>query len=131
MPNADPKLLKSLSGKLTRLLDCVIAQASSDPEFAQRLADALSMKESHHSVEETPPPAKKAHFNPVAFLHENGDEKLRNELSRMTDNELREIVRDQGIAKSKEARTMKRDKLVDEIVSQSDRRLHQGSAFLR
>jgi hypothetical protein len=130
MPNSDPKLLKSLKGKLGRLLSCVVAHASKDPAFAEELAAALMTNRESASREGRRPATRSIRFSPVAFLHEHGQDQLRTELGKMTDDELREIVRAQGIAKGKEAKTMDRDKMINLVVQHSNRRLHQGSAFL-
>jgi hypothetical protein len=66
----------------------------------------------------------------VTFLHEHGEERLRGELGLKTDSELREIIRREGILKGKEVNALGRDKMINDIVSHSDRRLRQGVAFL-
>jgi hypothetical protein len=129
MPKSDPKLVKSLEAKLTRVVRCVAAKAADDPEFAQQLADALGTN-GRGAPPEKPTPAKRTHFNPVTFLHENGEERLRAELGYKTDSELRDIVRAEGILKGKEVNALEREKMISDIVSHADRRLHQGSSFL-
>jgi hypothetical protein len=130
MPATDPKLLRSLNAKLTRLMRCVIAKAGDDPDFAQQLGDVLRGNRRDGSRSEEPAPPKRKHFNPVTFLHENGPERLRAQLGYKTDSELRDIIRGEGIVKGKEVNTLERDKMIDDIIAHADRRLHQGSSFL-
>lgn len=130
MPNTDPKLLKVVKGKLARLLNCVIAKATDDEVFAQQLAEILQTEVRSAAVEKTVLVEKQKGFNPVAYLHEQGEVKLRSELCQMTDDQLRDLIREQGIAKGKEARAIPRDKMIEDIFQYSDRRLHQGTSFL-
>jgi len=51
-------------------------------------------------------------------------------LGRMTDAELRDVVRSQGIVKGKEAKSVGREKMIELVLLRSKRRLHQGAALL-
>jgi hypothetical protein len=48
----------------------------------------------------------------------------------MTDAELRDVVRSQGIVKGKEAKSVGREKMIELVLLRSKRRLHQGAALL-
>lgn len=130
MPKPDPKLMKSLEAKLSRLIRCVITKAGNDPDFAQELGIVLEVGGSEVTPAAKSTPAKRKQFSPVTFLHENGEERLRLELGYKTDSELRDIIRGEGIAKGKEVSALDRDKMINDIVAHADRRLHQGSVFL-
>jgi hypothetical protein len=130
MPKSDPKWLKSVEAKLSRLVRCVVAKASDDPEFARQLAAVFEVDGRDATPTEKPTPPKRRHFNPVTFLHEHGEERLRIELGFKTDSELREIIRSEGIMKGKEVNALERDRMINDIIAHSDRRLHQGASFL-
>lgn len=130
MPSTDAKLLKLVKGKLVRLLNCVMAKAADDEVFAQELVNILRTDERGVGVEKKSMTEKQKGFNPVGCLHEYGESRLRSELCQMTDDQLRDLIREQGIAKGKEVRTLLRDKMIEDIVQFADRRLHQGTSFL-
>jgi hypothetical protein len=133
------RLLKDLETKLKNLVDCIIAKAATDSEFAIQLENILlNLNES--GVAETPinqikeitksKKDKKQNFNPVDYLHNHGEKLLRDELNLLTDNELKQILRASGSGKTRIPKTVERQKLIEDIVAVSTRTLKQGSSFL-
>jgi hypothetical protein len=72
---------------------------------------------------------KKTGFNPVSYLHEQGESALREKLELESNSELTQILRSEGIRKGK-FKITDRQKIIDEITRYAIRQLNQGSAFL-
>jgi hypothetical protein len=72
---------------------------------------------------------KKTGFNPVAYLHEQGESALREKLEFESNSELAQILRSESIRKGK-FKITNRQKTIDEITQYAIRQLNQGSAFL-
>jgi hypothetical protein len=133
------RILKDLETKLKTLVDCVITRASTDSEFATQLEKIL-LNLNEPSVSETPvnqiketiknKKDKKQNFNSVDYLHNHGEKLLRDELNLLTDNELKQILRASSSGKTRIPKTVERQKLIEDIVSVSNRILKQGSSFL-
>ena len=133
------RLLKDLETKLKNLVDCIIAKAATDSEFAIQLENIL-LNLNEPRVAETPvnqikeitksKKDKKQNFNPVDYLHNHGEKLLRDELNLLTDNELKQILRASGSGKTRIPKTVERQKLMEDIVAVSTRTLKQGSSFL-
>lgn len=130
MSETNPEIQKALETKLTNLLRCVLTEAEKNEEFAQRLEEILISDSLRNILGENKKKLQKDAFNVVGFLHEHGEDKLREELGIKTDSELKEILRSEGIKKGKELRTIDRQQMIEEIVTKSQRRLRQGSSFL-
>lgn len=133
------RLLKDLETKLKNLVDCIIAKAATDSEFAIQLENILlNLNES--SVPETSAnqikeitkskKGKKQNFSPVDYLHNHGEKLLRDELNLLTDNELKQILRASVSGTTRIPKTVERQKLIEDIVAVSTRTLKQGSSFL-
>jgi hypothetical protein len=130
MSEAKPEILKALEIKLTNLLRCILDEAERSDDFAQQLEDILISDSLKNILRESKKKPKKNVFNAVGFLHENGVDKLREELEGKTDSELREILRSEGIKKGKELKSIDRQQMIEELISISGQRLSQGSSFL-
>lgn len=130
MSEIDLTILKALETKLTNIVSCVLNKASNDPEFARQLEEILLSDSLQKTLREGKKKTKKHEFHPVTFLHEYGEEKLRTELEGKTDAELRLVLRSEGIRKGKELKSIERKEMIEEIMSDSGRKLKQGSSFL-
>lgn len=123
-----PTNLKVVETKLRKFVDCVIKKARSDDQFAGELAKILLSRTGSDSEEGNP--TKQPTFEVVSFLHAKGEEKLRNELSLMTDSDLRTLFRVEGLARGKEIKTLERETMISELIKYAVQKLNQGSAFL-
>jgi hypothetical protein len=130
MSETNPEILRALETKLTNLSRCILNEAERNDEFARRLEEVLISDSLRNILGETKKKPQKDIFNSVGFLHENGEGKLREELERKTDSELREILRSEGIKKGKELKVINRQQVIEEIITNSQRRLTQGASFL-
>lgn len=85
----------------------------------------------YNKVESTQNRSKKLDFNTMAFLQQNGEEKLRKELETKANTELIKIIRSEGIKSGKDVKNLEREEMIQEIIFTTKRRLQQGSAFLK
>ena len=124
---------------LKKLLEVVIEEADSNPEFSEKLENILN-----GSISEEPKEpaammstgAKRsgnrrapAVLDPIAVIEE-GEDVLFKQLSNLTDKELKDIIADYGMDPSKLAMKWKnRDRLIDLIIYTSHRRASKGDAF--
>lgn len=130
MLEADQALLKAIQTKLTNLVACVLNKAAHDAAFARELDEILLSDSLRKVIVRGKAKGGKLLFNPVAFLHEHGAERLRAELELKTDAELREIVRAQGVIKGAALRTAERQAMISELMVSAEHRLKQGASFL-
>ena len=122
---------------MKNLVDCIIAKAATDSEFAMQLEKILLSELPVTEISVNPiketiknKKDKKQNFNPVDYLHNHGEIKLRDELNLRTDNELKQILRASGSGKTRIPKTVERQKLIEDIVMITTRTLKQGSSFL-
>ena len=122
---------------MKNLVDCVIAKATTDSEFARQLEKILLSELPVTEVSVNPiketiknKKDKKQSFNPVDCLHNHGEKELIDELNLLTDNELKQILRAGGSGKTRIPKTVERQKLIEDIVAVSIQTLKQGSSFL-
>lgn len=125
-----PATTKSIESKLRKLVDCVIKKARSDDQFARELEKCLVDRLSSDDSDSGTSKAEVPSFNIVTFLHEHGEEKLRQELHLKTDSDLRTILRLEGIARGKESKSLDRNIMITDLLKYAARKLNQGSAFL-
>ena len=122
---------------MKNLVDCIIAKAATDSEFAMQLEKILLSELPVTEISVNPiketiknKKDKKQNFNPVDYLHNHGEIKLRDELNLRTDNELKQVLRASGSGKTRIPKTVERQKLIEDIVMITTRTLKQGSSFL-
>lgn len=70
-------------------------------------------------------------FNPLKYLRENGQDNLKSQLDKMTNDELREIIRSYNIKKAKEMKGVERSQMVADIMQYAERELNRGGVFLQ
>jgi hypothetical protein len=70
-------------------------------------------------------------FNPLKYLRENGQDNLKNQLDKMTNDELKEIIRSYNIKKAKEMKGIERSQMVSDIIQYAERELNRGGVFLQ
>ena len=122
---------------MKNLVDCIIAKAATDSEFARQLEKILLSELPVTEISVNPVKEKiknkkdkKQNFNPVDYLHNHGEKELIDELNLLTDNELKQILRAGGSGKTRIPKTVERQKLIEDIVAVSIQTLKQGSSFL-
>ena len=127
-----------LRSKILRLARVVADKAERDPEFAQQIAEALGVTESHSRARQTsarePKPRPKnrrppAKLDPVSVAQQ-GEDALRAQLSKLTLDELRDVVADHGMDPGKLVLKWKDPaRVTDRIVEISLSRAQKGDAF--
>ena len=124
---------------LKNLLDAVIEEAERNPEFSNKLENILSgsiSAEPEKASAKMSTGAKRsgnrrapAALDPIALI-EDGEDALLEQLSNLTDKELKDIIADYGMDPSKLAMKWKnRDRLINLIIDTSHRRASKGDAF--
>ncbi len=123
--------IKALEARLYAFVQIVLDEASRNPEFSHQLEGVL-LGDTVKVVHVEPSKKKiKESLDVVGFLHEHGENKLREALSTKADNELKTIVRAEGIRKGKELKALERHQMIEEILQTAARRLGQGKSFLQ
>ncbi len=131
MSETNSAQLKAIQTKLQNLVACVVAKAAQDPAFAHELEEVLLSDSLKKKLASTSAKSKKHVLSPVTVLHGKGESGLRAELETLTDDELRRVVREEGLFKGRELKSISRVDLLTEIISSAQRRLTQGEAFLK
>jgi len=127
-----------LRNRLIEIARLIADQAEQDEEFAQRLSDVLGLQESAvgkkpaEKKPETKRPRNRrpaALIDPVAIIA-NGEPELRAQLSKLSLDQLRDIVADYGMDTSKLVMKWKDcQRVIDRIVEISAARAEKGNAF--
>jgi hypothetical protein len=122
------KDIKHVERQLKRIIACVIQKAERDPEFLSQLSHIL-----HSDVlkQTEPERSRRAAFNAVEFLHAHGREALQRELQFKTDEELKEILSQEGVKKQRGQKQLDREDAILTIITHAERRLAQGASFLQ
>lgn len=121
-----------LARKLRALVDTVMVQVDKDAAFADRLAQVLlSDSPTDQAATKAGAAPPKEPFNPVLFLKEHGEIALRRELGERTDDELRAILRFQGLRKGKDLKKLARDAMLQELAVGASAKLKQGMVVAR
>lgn len=133
MQDANSEIMKALETRLQALVRCVLKKAQADPDFAGQLEEILlsdSLRTSLRS-KESAAPASRSVFDPVGYLQDHGQDRLRRELRERPNSELMDVVRFYRIVKGKAAKGLDRATMVEQILAYAERSLKQGGAFLR
>ena len=130
---------KRTANTLRRLMDAIIEEAESCPEFSEKLERILDGSITEEPKKQNPTMitgAKRAGnrrdpavLDPIVMI-ENDEAGLLDKLQTLTDKELKDIIADYGMDPSKLAMKWKsRDRLIRLIVEASRRRASKGDAF--
>lgn len=130
---------KNNTKKLQQLIKAVIEEAECNPVFSQKLdsilsdADSLqeskSKKEKEQSQKRATNRRDPAVLDPVAMITQN-EPLLVQELNRLTDKELKDIIADYGMDPSRLAMKWKdKDRLINHILESARRKSSKGDAF--
>jgi hypothetical protein len=118
------RLEEKLEEKLEKVLQKVDEIKKELVELKQSLAPSTRSKSRRVQAAEPP-------INPVQYLHENGNEKLQEELETMTNDQLTKIIRFYTIKKAKDVKSIPREEMKIEIVKYAEQKLNRGSVFLK
>jgi hypothetical protein len=123
--------VQRITGKLKRVLDAVTAEAGRNPAFASSLEKAL---EGAPELNRGQP--KRRHrrapgaVDPFAVFAEEGEEGIRRSLSQLSIEQLKDVVAEHGMDRSKLAMKWKTsDRFVDLILETVASRSRKGDAF--
>jgi len=131
MPSDDPEL-KAVEGRLVALVRCVLAKAEADAEFAGQLKELFLSDTLRTALRsKVSKKARRAVFDPVAFISKHGPDALRQKLADKPTSELAEIGRLHRVASPKAIKGMDRDELTAKLVAHAKQKLSQGGVFLK
>jgi hypothetical protein len=117
----------TLGRRFDAFVRVVLDQAERDPDFAERLEQALGgdFAPARTARRRRAPAA----FDPVAAAHE-GEEHLRGRLAELSADQLKDMIADHGLDPTGRAtRWRKPDRLVALIVDRAAERAQKGRAF--
>ena len=118
----------ALRRKLRQFVECVMAKADEDAAFADQLAEIfLGDAAGERAPQKSDVQQTKQTFNPVLFLKDHGEPALVRELESRTDDDLRGILRFQGLRRGKELKRLERTEMLREITEGARTKLKQGT----
>lgn len=113
---------------VTRLLDVVLQEIDANPEFAVRIEAALAQPRQPESKRSNR--RAQAVIDPFTLFADGGDSGLRTSLSPLSVEQLKDIVAQHGMDRTKLAMKWKTpDRLIDLIVETVEARSRKGDAF--
>lgn len=127
----EDKIKNALEVKLSSLLNCILNEVERNPVFAREIENILISDSLKKTLREKKSRKNKIHFNVLEFLQNHNIEELRSELNLKSITELKEIIRKDGVKKVKELKDLSREQIIESIIQNAQRKLNQGSSFLR
>jgi hypothetical protein len=117
----------TLKSRLRALFAEIVKEAESNPEFAERIAAIIE-------TGDTPKPKKSRRRTPGVLdpfeVFEQGEEELRSRIGELDIEQLKDIVAEHGMDRSKLAMKWKtKDRFLDLIVTTVANRSRKGHAF--
>jgi hypothetical protein len=121
---------------IRRLFDEIVAEAERRPDFARRLAAALADRQTGSAPPGAAPKPRRNRRAPGVVnpfdLFARGDDVLRESLSRLSVEQLKDIVSEHAMDSSKLALKWRApERLIDLIVTTVRARIQKGEAFKR
>jgi hypothetical protein len=123
--------LKKLEVKLKNLVKCILDKAETDSEFSRQLEKILLSDSLSQTISTRKSKPARSNFKSVDYLDQHGESKLREELNSKTDTELQQILKEESNRKVRDLRNVERQQLINDIITNADRVLKQGSSFLQ
>jgi hypothetical protein len=127
----EEKLKKAIETKLTNLLNCILNEVEKNPSFAKQVEEILLSDSLKKIIKEKKGKKTKIVFNSMEFLQKHSIDELRLELNGKSQTELKEILKKDGSKKEKELKDLSREQIIEHILQNAQRKLNQGSSFLR
>lgn len=113
---------------LRRLMDVVLQEFDANPEFANRIEQALHQPS--RAEPKRPHRRAQAVIDPFSVFGNHGDGGLRSSLTSLSVEQLKDIVAQHGMDRSKLAMKWKTpDRLIELIVETVESRSRKGDAF--
>lgn len=117
--------------RLRAIADLVEQEARECDGFFEGLQKILMTPEAIVALEKPQTRKREPILAIVAVLHEQGEEALREQLKRLTNDKLARLAADEGIKRLKDAKSTERTELIDFLFATAQSRLKQGESFTR
>lgn len=127
----EDKMKKAIETKLSNLLNCILNEVDKNPIFAKEIEDVLLSDSLKRILKEKKNKKIKINFNTLEYLQNNNPEELRTVLNIKSLTELKAILKNDGAKKAKELKDLSREQIIENIIENAQRKLNQGSSFLR
>jgi hypothetical protein len=127
----EDKMKKAIETKLYNLLNCILNEVDKNSIFAKEIEDVLLSDSLKRILKEKKNKKIKINFNTLDYLQKNNLEELRTELNSKSLTELKAILKNDGAKKAKELKDLSREQIIENIIENAQRKLNQGSSFLR
>ena len=123
--------VQRISGTLKRVLEAVTAEAGRNPAFASSLEKALAgTQELERGQVKRPHRRAPGVVDPFAVFADGGEEGVRRSLSQLSIEQLKDVVAEHGMDRSKLAMKWKTsDRFIDLILETVATRSRKGDAF--
>lgn len=123
--------VQRITGTLKRVLEAVTAEAGRNPAFASSLEKALEVTpESERNLPKRPHRRSPGVIDPFSVFADAGEEGVRRSLSQLSIEQLKDVVAEHGMDRSKLAMKWKTsDRFVDLILETVATRSRKGDAF--
>lgn len=127
----EDKMKKAIETKLSNLLNCILNEVDKNPNFAKEIEDVLLSDSLKRILKEKKNKKIKIKFNTLEYLQNNNSEELRTVLNIKSLTELKAILKNDGAKKANELKDLSREQIIENIIENAQRKLNQGSSFLR
>lgn len=117
--------------RLRALTDLIEQEARESLGFFEGLQKILLSEEAVISADKPLARRKAPILHVLSILHERGESALREELERLTNDQLARLATDEGIKRLKDAKATERKELQDALLEIAQNRLKQGESFTR
>jgi hypothetical protein len=117
--------------RLRALTDLIEQEARESLGFFEGLQKILLSEEVVISADKPLARRKAPILHVLSILHERGESALREELERLTNDQLARLAADEGIKRLKDAKATERKELQDALFEIAQNRLKQGESFTR
>lgn len=117
--------------RLRALTDLIEQEARESLGFFEGLQKILLSEEAVLSADKPLTRRKAPILAVLSILHERGESALREELERLTNDQLARLATDEGIKRLKDAKAAERIELQNALVEMAQNRLKQGESFTR
>ena len=123
--------VQRITGTLKRVLEAVTAEAGRNPAFASSLEKALEVTpELERNLPKRPHRRSPGVIDPFSVFADAGEEGVRRSLSQLSIEQLKDVVAEHGMDRSKLAMKWKTsDRFVDLILETVATRSRKGDAF--
>jgi len=118
--------------RLRALFNVIQEEAQKSPEFLERLGAILLSDQATVALgKSSGKPSREPIIHIVETIHAFGEQGLRDELQRLTNDQLARLAASESRKRLKEANSAEREELIHLLVETAANRLKQGESFMK